>query len=146
MHPETKVINVLPSHKLFHCWHLRKLEENTLESTKKEQKPKPPKFATISPPGLLQKHVEQLHEKVMFRFRKRICLDLKTLYHGGKKARINVSVCFLSDLLNIPSFHKHRREMLFTLLKSTEALFAWPLLQGKYYHLIQAVHTRPLNF
>lgn len=70
--------------------------------------------------------------------RQRICLDLKTLYHGGKKAGTNVCVHYFSDLFNILGFHKHRGEMLFTLLKPTEALFAWPLLQGKYYHLIHA--------
>lgn len=70
--------------------------------------------------------------------RQRICLDLKTLYHGRKKAGTNVCVHFLSDSFNILSFHKHRGEMLFTLLKPTEALFAWPLLRGKYYHLIRA--------
>lgn len=68
--------------------------------------------------------------------RKIICLYLKTLYHGGKKASINVCVCFLSDLFNILSFHT----------KPTEAMFAWHLLQGKYYYLIQVVHICPLNF
>lgn len=77
--------------------------------------------------------------------RKRIFLDLKILYHGGKKASINMHVCFLSDLLNILSFHAHRGEM-FTFLKPTETLFAWPVSQGIYYHSIQAVHTCPLNF